>query len=245
MLMKRTVAIGLVILSVAALAVCRTGSSAAQGAFEVSGDITLSPAGGGKPTRDASKVAVWLTPLASSTAATSTTSTAKYQMLQRNKTFEPALLVIPIGSMVAFPNLDPWFHNVFSLYRGKRFDLGLYQAGDTKYVKFDRPGASYLFCNIHPDMSAIVLTVDSPYFGQSDKAGRVVIPAGPAGIYRMHVWYENADPSALQSLGRDLRIGEADHALPAVSIPLLSRDLHAHKDKYGHEYDKETLAPNY
>ena len=69
---------------------------------------------------------------------------------QKNKAFDPHLLVITKGSSVQFPNLDPWFHNVFSLFNGKKFDLGLYEAGTSRTVHFDREGVSYIFCNIHP-----------------------------------------------------------------------------------------------
>ena len=67
------------------------------------------------------------------------------------------MLVVPVGSVVAFPNRDPFFHNVFSLFEGKRFDLGLYEAGSTRDVLFDKPGVSYIFCNIHAEMSAVVI----------------------------------------------------------------------------------------
>ena len=83
---------------------------------------------------------------------------------QKNKTFEPHLLVVTKGSTVDFPNRDPWFHNVFSLFNGKRFDLGLYEAGTSRTVHFDREGISYIFCNIHPEMSAVVVVLASQYF---------------------------------------------------------------------------------
>ena len=62
-----------------------------------------------------------------------------------------------MGAVVQFPNHDPFFHNVFSLFEGKRFDLGLYEAGSSRNVSFDRPGISYIFCNIHAEMSAVVI----------------------------------------------------------------------------------------
>lgn len=104
------------------------------------------------------------------------------RLVQRNKSFEPHVLVVPVGSVVEFPNQDPFFHNVFSLFEGKRFDLGLYEAGTTRNVVFDKPGISYIFCNIHSEMSAVVIAVGSPYYGISDQRGRVSIPnVPPAG----------------------------------------------------------------
>ena len=148
--------------------------------------------------KDASRVVVWLVPLGATADAFAPPLSARrhYRMLQHNKMFEPELLVVPLGSIVDFPNLDPWFHNVFSLYQGKRFDLGLYQAGSEKAVNApsSRPGPSFLFCNIHPQMTAVILAVNSDLFGISDKTGRLLIPRVPPGRYRVHVWYENAAP---------------------------------------------------
>ena len=136
---------------------------------------------------------------------------AHFRLVQRNKRFEPSLLVIPVGSVVDFPNADPWFHNVFSLYRGKRFDLGLYQAGSQRSVKFDRIGPSYLFCNIHPEMTGVVLAIDSEFFGISDKAGHYSIAGVPPGKYLLHVWYENAQAGSAPGVAthRSYRRGQS------------------------------------
>ena len=211
---------------------------------EVTGEVTLTQSGSDSAP-DASQVVVWLTPSGSTPAPTAATAKPRYRLIQRNKHFEPSLLVVPVGSVVDFPNYDPWFHNVFSLYRGKRFDLGLYQAGDTKSVMFDKPGVSYIFCNIHPQMAAVVLTVPSRYFGLTDHSGHVAIAGVPDGRYGMHVWYENADPAALAVIGRSVTVSDQDRSLPTVSIQVVPHDLRQHKNKYGRDYDTETLAPNY
>src|SRR5256885_8877747 len=108
------------------------------------------------------------------------------RLAQHNKSFEPHVVVVPVGSVVAFPNRDPWFHNVFSLFEGKRFDLGLYEAGTSRAVHFDRPGISYIFCNIHPQMSAVVVTLNTPYWTFSDRNGHVTIANVPVGRYALH-----------------------------------------------------------
>ena len=201
---------------------------------------------GGAPhaVKDLSNVVVWLASLDPAGLSQRPASPRRhYRMLQKNKTFDPALLVVPLGSVVDFPNLDPWFHNVFSLYQGKRFDLGLYQAGAEKEVVFDRPGPSFLFCNIHPQMTAVILSVNSDLFGVSDKSGRILIPAVPAGAYRMHVWYENAAPEFTDAAQR-IDVSPASSALPAISIPVARHD-HAHKDKYGNDYDPKAASPSY
>jgi plastocyanin len=218
-------------------------SAADRPAAEISGDVTLvQPQSGHSP--DASQVVVWLVPM-NAIEKVRTTEQTHYRLLQRNKHFEPNLLVVPVGSVVDFPNADPWFHNVFSLYRGKRFDLGLYQAGAQRSVKFDRVGPSYLFCNIHPEMKGVVLAVDSALFNISDKAGRYTIAGVPPGKYLLHVWYENAKPEVLQSLQHVVIIESGDRVLPVISIPVVSQMPTGHKNKYGQDYDPDTLKPDY
>jgi plastocyanin len=196
--------------------------------------------------KDASDVVMWLVAAQSTGENSGNHSQVKrhYRMLQHDKTFEPNLLVVPLGSFVDFPNLDPWFHNVFSLYQGKRFDLGLYQAGAEKQVVFDRPGPSFLFCNIHPQMTAVILAVNSDWFGISDRAGRIVISGVPVGRYGMHVWYENAESEFNDASARTVDVGPGDTALPIISIPVTKRDS-SHKDKYGYDYDPKGTTPAY
>ena len=106
---------------------------------------------------------------------------------QRNLEFLPRVLVVRVGTTVKFPNNDRVFHNVFSFRDGKRFDLGVYPIGAVKYVTFDREGVSRLFCNIHPNMAAYVVSVDSPYFAASDAQGAFTLRA-PSGQYSYKVW---------------------------------------------------------
>ncbi|MGA9303824.1 MAG: hypothetical protein WBW31_00330, partial [Candidatus Sulfotelmatobacter sp.] len=99
----------------------------------------------GRRVNDASKVVVWLTPLGTTPAPPLLLQLRSQipQLVQKDKSFHPSLLVIPAGGQVEFPNQDPFFHNVFSLFDGKRFDLGLYESGTTQFVKFDKPGISF------------------------------------------------------------------------------------------------------
>src|ERR1019366_4288896 len=141
----------------------------------VRGRVEVIGAGGTGKTRHGAipGTVVWLTPItttgAGGEATTATPSpppspAANPRLVQKNKSFDPHILVVPAGSMVEFPNRDPFFHNVFSLFEGKRFDLGLYEAGSSRMVRFDRPGISYIFCNIHPEMSAVVITLTTPLY---------------------------------------------------------------------------------
>src|SRR5215469_8130078 len=124
---------------------------------------------GGKGKMRIPPAVVWLQPRAPSLVPTA--APGHFTLLQKDRAFVPHLLVIPAGSVVSFPNADPFFHNVFSLFNGKRFDLGLYEAGATREVVFSRVGVSYIFCNIHPEMSAVVVALSTPFYGISDKKG--------------------------------------------------------------------------
>jgi hypothetical protein len=95
---------------------------------------------------------------------------------QRNLAFSPHMLAVRVGTSVDFPDNDRVFHNVFSFRDGRRFDLGMYPVGAVKQVTFDRAGLSRLFCNIHPNMAAYVMAVDSPYFAVSDTYGAFTDP---------------------------------------------------------------------
>jgi plastocyanin len=193
------------------------------------------PAG---PSENAADVVVWLNrldpdPDESKPAAQ---THPKLQILQKNKSFQPHLLVVPVGAMVDFPNRDPFFHNVFSLFDGKRFDLGLYEAGSTNSVRFDRLGVSFLFCNIHPEMSAVVVAVDTPYYGISDRSGHVSIPNVPDGKYEMHVWYERSLPEDLKGLARSVTLSADKTNLGTIALPENPSFTATHKNKYNQDY---------
>jgi hypothetical protein len=188
-------------------------------------------------TRDASNVVVWLTPSDGASVAPSPVpqSFPLPRLVQRNKNFEPHVLVVRVGSLVEFPNRDPFFHNVFSLYEGKRFDLGLYEAGTTRNVLFDKPGISYIFCNIHPEMSAVVLALNTPYYGISDRRGQVIIPAVAPGRYTLRVWYEGTLPERLNGMAREVTISENTSTLGLFQLPVTTLP-EEHKNLYGRDY---------
>jgi plastocyanin len=159
-----------------------------------------------------------------------------YTLLQKNRAFHPHLLVIPAGSVVEFPNADPFFHNVFSLYEGKRFDLGLYEAGSTKSVTFSRKGVSYIFCNIHPEMSAVVLTLSTPLYAIADSSDTFALNGIPPGDYRLHIWIEGVPPSFLAGLDRTLRFGSKMVDLGTISAPIARSRTITHTNEFGHSY---------
>src|SRR6266436_1333544 len=221
--------IALAIATTTSCVLAKPASDASQAGVTVSGTAGLIAAAPEASVKDASKIVVWLSPVDAVRPISAFAGRTRYRLVQHHKRFEPGLLVVPVGSVVDFPNEDPWFHNVFSLYRGKRFDLGLYQAGSQRSVKFDRIGPSYLFCNIHPGMTGVVLAVDTSFFGISDKAGHYSIADVPPGNYTIHVWYENAKPESLKDLQKTVVVEGENRALPAISIAVVKQPQKNHK----------------
>jgi plastocyanin len=109
---------------------------------------------------------------------------------QRNETFVPHVLAITTGTTVEFPNSDQIFHNVFSLSKTARFDLGRYAAGRSKSVRFDRPGIVRVFCDIHSHMNAFILVFSHTFFALTDPDGRYRLDNVPPGSYSVIAWHE-------------------------------------------------------
>jgi plastocyanin len=187
-------------------------------------------------------VVVWLSPLQGTDPKPALAPHSPYRLLQKDKQFHPHLLVVPTGSSVEFPNADPFFHNVFSLFDGKRFDLGLYESGTSRSVKFDREGVSYIFCNIHPEMGAVVLALSTPYYAISGADGTVTIHSVSPGSYRLNVWSENAQP--VSSSLRTVQItGETSIRLGEIAMQPAVSPLGRHKNKFGEDYQPEVKPP--
>ena len=207
--------------------------SAAQ-SVNVTGRIT--EYGGASPAETIAAV-VWLMPVGQGAADPPEVPPMHSVLRQKNKAFEPHLLAVSKGSTVDFPNLDPWFHNVFSLFNGKKFDLGLYEAGTTRTVHFDREGVSYIFCNIHPEMSAVVVVVASPYFAVAGKSGEFSIAGVPPGRYAVHVWSENALPETLSALTHEVEVNSTTHSVGTLRVRETETTKAQHKNKYGQDYE--------
>ena len=213
------------------------GALAAQ-SVTVTAHVRPAPEGRRAPKQARGRVVVWLTPLGSGSLrpVSQIVPASRPRLTQRNKSFEPHLLIVPVGSVVEFPNRDPFFHNVFSLFEGKRFDLGLYEAGSTRDVHFDKPGVSYIFCNIHAEMSAVVIALATPYYGMSNEHGDITIANVPPGSYKLSVWYEAEVPEDLKLATREVSISSDNADLGLLRVPTAKTHL-AHKNKYGREYD--------
>ncbi len=194
----------------------------------------------GKPWRGSqANTAVWLTPVPGSAILTAGEQKPAPRLVQKNKSFEPRVVILRAGTAVEFPNHDPFFHNVFSLFDSKRFDLGLYEAGGTRYVHFDKPGISFIFCNIHPEMSAVVVAVTTPYYALSDNAGNITIKGVTSGRYMLHIWNERALPGAAI---REITVPEEAISFGTVRLPISVAPDAPHKNKYGRDYDPSAPA---
>ena len=119
-------------------------------------------------------------------------SAARATMSQRNEAFVPHVLAVRVGTVIDFPNDDSVYHNVFSLSKTKRFDLGRYPKGQSKAVRVDEPGIVRVFCEIHSHMNAFILVFAHRFFDVTDEQGRYRIDQVPPGTYTLVVWHEGA-----------------------------------------------------
>ncbi len=134
-------------------------------------------------------------------------------MDQRNETFVPHVLAIITGTTVDFPNSDGFYHNVFSLSKTKTFDLGRYAAGNSRPVRFDRPGIVRVFCDIHAHMNAYILVFGHPFFAMTDKDGRYRIENVPPGTYGVIAWNEGTSSETRPITVPDAGAAELDFTL--------------------------------
>lgn len=184
--------------------------------------------------KDYSGVVVWLEPVAH--AALRAAPSRPAVMVQKNKMFNPHVLAIEVGGQVSFPNEDPIFHNAFSNFNGQIFDVGLYKPGSSRTVSFERVGVVRVFCNIHPQMSAVIAVLPTPYFAVSDKNGAFEISNVPPGDYEFHVFHERAAPETLDRLVKKITVETARLELPPVTISESGYLPAPHLNKYGKEY---------
>jgi plastocyanin len=190
-----------------------------------------------KVSSNAENVVVWLSPTKPGAASSlMPVRQTPYRLVQKNKMFSPHLLVVPTGSSVQFPNEDPFFHNVFSLFNGKRFDLGLYESGTSRSVRFDREGVSYIFCNIHPEMGAVVLALSTPYYGISGEDGVVSLHNVPPGSYRLNIWSENAQAVNQTTEQRVIQVSNEPVHLGDITLEGTTDASADHKNKFGEDY---------
>ena len=168
-----------------------------------------------------------------------------FTIVQKDKKFDPHVLAIPAGSLVAFPNFDPFFHNVFSMFDGRRFDLGLYEAGASRTAAFPKVGVCFIFCNIHPEMSAIIVVVNTPHYTITDATGKFSFTGVAPGQYRLAVWHERAQPNAAEEFPKLVTVSPAIPDLEPIKLNDSGQLTVTHKNKYGRDYDSSVGKPTY
>lgn len=195
-------------------------------AGDVVGKVELIEKGGKKAT-DLSDVVVYLDARAKG-------KPGRDVIAMKSKTFTPHVLAVTTGSTVEFPNEDPILHNVFSV-SGDGFDLGLYKRPKSGARTFEKPGIYTLYCNIHPQMSAVVVVRDSPYFARATKEGVFRIEGVPAGDYKAVAFHERSGESAPVSV----KVAATGEATIAFTLDAASYKRVQHKNKHGKEYGRE------
>lgn len=147
-------------------------------------------------------------------ARSQSVATTRAVIRQHDETFTPRVAAVTVGSEVEFPNDDPIYHNVFSLSRAKNFNLGRYPRGETRRVRFDRPGVVKVFCEIHSHMSATVMVFDHPWFAVPDETGRFQLPPVPPGDRQITAWHERLGDTTVNVRLEPGRTLETDFTLP-------------------------------
>ena len=128
----------------------------------------------------------------SGSAGQSSDAPVTQQIPQLDRRFMPDMVVVPVGSTVSFPNMDPIFHNIYSLSKPKSFDLGSYDKGETRKVTFPKPGIVEVYCHLHPNMEATVVVTPNRWYARPDRNGQYRIPDVPAGQYTVVAWHRSA-----------------------------------------------------
>jgi plastocyanin len=201
-------------------------SSSAVRAGSISGRVLLQSSG--KDRSDASNAVVWVEGLHGEPHPA---SKVEGEMKSAAKRFTPRVVAVPVHSKVEFPNVDPIYHNVFSVSGANRFDLGLYKSGASKEKTFEEPGLVRVYCNIHPQMVGFVMVVDSDRSAVTGPDGAFRFDGISPGSYVVHAWHEE---------GSEVKVPVTVHGSgdAAVSIPIDVTGFRAepHKNKYGKDY---------
>jgi plastocyanin len=200
----------------------------AQATVSVSGQISLMERPGEK-TEDLTNAVIYLEPPASAKPKLAGPTNTAIDM--QNRQFLPHVRVVTAGSKVAFPNKDPWKHNVFSKATQGPFDTDQYGAGKTKDNVFKQAGIYPIYCNIHPRMTAYVVAMATPYYVQPGADGRFTVGKVPPGTYTLHVWHERATPQKIEVTVSATGLAGLRYQLDARNYKYAQ-----HKDKFGKDY---------
>ena len=214
----------------AGAALLGTVAAAREDTAQISGTLVLVQEGR-NVTDGVDQAVVFFTPAKKPKVATAGDDVP--EMATVKKSFQPRLLVVPVGAKVRFPNQDPILHNAFSVSGANAFDVGLYGKGPGKLVTFKEPGLVRVFCNVHQQMAGYVLVVDTPYSTAPDKKGGFSLAGLPAGPGTLSVWHERGEMLTQQVT---LPAAAPVRLSLAVSKPRVPR----HLNKFGKAYSTDS-----
>lgn len=203
-------------------------AQAAPAKTVVSGRLTVLDRGNRSAT-DVGQSVIWL-----ETTAPARMTPGRSETFTQDKQFLPRVSVVPLGSTIAFPNHDPFNHNVFSLSPEARFDLGLYGRGESKSTPFARAGVVRVYCNVHPQMSAVVVVRDNPYYAQPGADGSFTINDVPPGNYVLHAWHERGGETT-----RPVNVTTAGFRNAAIQLDARGYRFVQHLNKFGQPYTQQ------
>ena len=182
------------------LALALLSASTPALAGTITGRVELTQKGGRTAT-DLSDVVVYVE---GARARTKPPSAPNPSIVMKGKSFSPRVTAVPVGGTVEFPNEDPILHNAFSVSGENRFDLALYKRPKSGAQTFQHPGVVRVYCNIHPQMSAVILVRDNPYFAKAAADGAFTIEGVPAGKYTLTAWHEKASAASQEMPSFDI-----------------------------------------
>ncbi len=203
-------------------------SGAVGWADEIRGRLVLMEKGGRQVARgeDPTRAVVWFEPASGAEGGEPVAG----EIVTRRKDFEPKVLAVPRGSRIEFPNRDPILHNVFSVSPGNTFDLGFVRRGESEAAVFPEPGVVRIFCNVHQDMVAHVVVLDTPWYTRPAEDGTFRLEGVPRGPGRLHVWHERAETRAFE-------IDPGDAPLEA-RLEITQPRIPPHLNKFGRRYGR-------
>jgi plastocyanin len=155
-------------------------------------------------------------------------------MVMKGKAFNPHVVAVPVGGTVEFPNEDPIFHNAFSVSGENRFDLALYKRPRSGSQTFQHPGVVKVYCNIHPQMSAVVVVRDNAFFTKAASDGTFSVDNVPAGRHTVKAWHERGGEAAVE-----VTVPEKGAVTAALRLDATTWKREAHKNKFGKDYSSD------
>jgi plastocyanin len=194
---------------------------------KITGTVELTDKGGRKAS-DLSDVVVYVEGSRPKPKPTTTT------VVMKGKAFNPRVVVVPVGGTVQFPNEDPIFHNAFSVSGENRFDMALYTRPKVGSFTFQHPGIVKVYCNIHPQMSAVIVVRDNPLFAKAAPDGSFTIENVPAGRYTVKAWNERAGEAS-----QEVAVTEAGTAAARFALDASTYKAIPHKNKFGKDYSSD------